>query len=58
MRKCSYNLNITKCEKLFTIYSQPMCITSLLYHFTALKHIIHIAIVGIKTLDNYPKIYK
>ena len=49
MCKCSYNLNLSKCEKLFTIYPQPMCITSLLHHFTALKYIIHIAILGIKT---------
>ena len=53
MGKCSYNLNLIKCEKLFTIYPQPMCITSLLHHFTALKRIIHIRILGIKILDNY-----
>ena len=53
MGKCSYNLNLIRCEKLFTIYSQPICITSLLYYFTALKRIIHIRILGIKILDNY-----
>ena len=49
MCKCSYNLKLIKCEKLFTIYQQLMCITSLLHHFTALKRIIHISILGIKT---------